>query len=74
MVFFLLKYYTYFTFIQGSGWWKYEFCYGKHVNQYHEDKDNKIVINLGNFEENKHANWVDKVELNIWHLKILFFH
>jgi len=21
---------------QGVGWWKYEFCYGKHVHQYHE--------------------------------------
>ena len=20
----------------GQGWWKYEFCYGKHVKQYHE--------------------------------------
>merc|ERR1719410_2615909 len=20
----------------GTGWWKYEFCYGKHVLQYHE--------------------------------------
>lgn len=23
---------------QGVGWWKYEFCYGKHVHQYHEVK------------------------------------
>lgn len=22
--------------LQGVGWWKYEFCYGKHVHQYHE--------------------------------------
>lgn len=21
---------------QGVGWWKYEFCYGKYVHQYHE--------------------------------------
>lgn len=28
--------------LQGVGWWKYEFCYGKHVHQYHE-------VSIGSF-------------------------
>ena len=35
----------------GSGWWKYEFCYGQKVDQYHEEKGphgpQKTVLNLG---------------------------
>lgn len=39
----------------GSGWWKYEFCYGKKVDQYHEEKGGqRTVINLGRFDEQKH--------------------
>uniref|UniRef100_A0A6B2L9W3 MRH domain-containing protein n=1 Tax=Arcella intermedia TaxID=1963864 RepID=A0A6B2L9W3_9EUKA len=32
-----------------EGWWTYEFCYGKHVRQFHQDKDGTIVasFNLG---------------------------
>ena len=31
-----------FSFRGGTGWWKYEFCYGKHVLQYHEWPVGKI--------------------------------
>ena len=36
----------------GSGWWKYEFCYGQKVDQYHEEKGGphgtkRTVLNLG---------------------------
>jgi len=45
----------------GSGWWKYEFCYGKKVNQYHEEgRDKKTVINLGNFNTLNHMNWLNE--------------
>lgn len=27
---------------QGVGWWKYEFCYGKYVHQYHEVMSNSV--------------------------------
>ena len=26
------------NFFKGTGWWKFEVCYGKHVMQYHEVK------------------------------------
>lgn len=43
----------------GTGWWKYEFCYGKFVNQYHEEgKRRTSEINLGNFDVNKHKEWI----------------
>merc|ERR1719341_33349 len=43
----------------GSGWWKYEFCYGKKVDQYHqEDQNKRTVINLGHFDEAKHLQWI----------------
>ena len=30
-------------FLQGgSGWWKYEFCYGKQVTQFHEEVIHKL--------------------------------
>lgn len=45
----------------GSGWWKYEFCYGKYVEQYHIEKDgSKTSINLGKFDRSKHLNWIEK--------------
>lgn len=43
----------------GSGWWKYEFCYGKKVDQYHQDEQKKrTVINLGKFDEAAHLQWI----------------
>jgi len=45
----------------GSGWWKYEFCYGKKVDQYHEEgKGQKTVINLGRFNKEKHMEWLEQ--------------
>ena len=45
---------------QGSGWWKYEFCYGKKVDQFHEEKDGKkVVINLGNWDMREHIKWIE---------------
>nr|CAD7399726.1 unnamed protein product [Timema cristinae] len=47
--------------ITGSGWWKYEFCYGLSVNQYHLEKDgSKTTINLGRFDRNDHIEWLVK--------------
>ena len=49
----------------GTGWWKYEFCYGQKVDQYHEEKASshsppkKTVINLGRFDLEKHKKWID---------------
>jgi len=44
----------------GSGWWKYEFCYGNKVDQYHqEDNGGKTVINLGNFDIEDHLQWLE---------------
>lgn len=43
----------------GTGWWKYEFCYGKSVEQYHTEKDgSKTSINLGLFNKEKHLEWI----------------
>ncbi|CAL4065075.1 unnamed protein product, partial [Meganyctiphanes norvegica] len=45
----------------GSGWWKYEFCYGRKVEQYHEGKDgSRTVILLGEFNVNDHLEWITK--------------
>jgi len=44
----------------GSGWWKYEFCYGKKVDQYHEEGGGKkTVINLGQYSEEDHLAWLE---------------
>ncbi|CAG0881650.1 unnamed protein product [Cyprideis torosa] len=45
----------------GVGWWRYEFCYGKKVDQYHIYPDGrKVVINLGRFDVEKHMDWIKK--------------
>jgi len=45
----------------GSGWWKFEYCHGKKVDQYHEDKDGKkTVINLGLWDKKKHLLWLEQ--------------
>lgn len=44
----------------GTGWWKYEFCYGKSVIQYHIEKDgSRTSINLGFFVKSKHLEWIE---------------
>uniref|UniRef100_A0A7M4YHL9 Endoplasmic reticulum lectin 1 n=1 Tax=Anopheles funestus TaxID=62324 RepID=A0A7M4YHL9_ANOFN len=40
----------------GSGWWKFELCFGKHVRQYHKDTS----IYLGYFNVEKHREWLEK--------------
>ncbi|VDK55975.1 unnamed protein product [Anisakis simplex] len=43
----------------GSGWWKYEFCYGKKVIQYHDDaKGGRDEVVLGIFNEEIHKQWI----------------
>ena len=45
----------------GTGWWKYEFCYGRSVEQYHVEKDkSKTSISLGVFDKHKHVEWLQK--------------
>lgn len=44
----------------GTGWWKYEFCYGKSIEQYHIEKDKtKTSISLGVFDKAKHIEWIE---------------
>ncbi|XP_055593591.1 endoplasmic reticulum lectin 1-like isoform X2 [Uranotaenia lowii] len=40
----------------GSGWWKFELCFGKHVRQFHEDTS----IFLGFFDKEKHLEWLEQ--------------
>lgn len=43
----------------GTGWWKYEFCYGKYVRQFHVDKfGSKTSILLGVFDEKAHKEFL----------------
>lgn len=43
----------------GTGWWKYEFCYGKYVKQFHVDKlGGKTTIMLGTFKEEDHKEYI----------------
>lgn len=45
----------------GSGWWKYEFCYGRKVEQYHENRDGSKIVNLlGIFKIDEHKKWIKK--------------
>lgn len=48
-------------YLQGSGWWKYELCYGQKVEQYHEEKGvRKSVISLGRWNREKHMQWLEQ--------------
>lgn len=50
-----------YCFHGGVGWWKYEFCYGKHVHQYHEDKETgKSSIIVGTWNSQEHMEWAKK--------------
>uniref|UniRef100_A0A3Q3BE45 Endoplasmic reticulum lectin n=1 Tax=Kryptolebias marmoratus TaxID=37003 RepID=A0A3Q3BE45_KRYMA len=54
----------------GVGWWKYEFCYGKHVHQYHEDKEQgKNTVVVGNWNAEEHIDWAKKNVARSLHLK-----
>jgi len=46
----------------GSHWWKFEFCYGKHVVQYHEEpgSPSRTEIMLGRWNEEKHKEWLNR--------------
>ncbi|KAK5982508.1 hypothetical protein GCK32_008692, partial [Trichostrongylus colubriformis] len=45
----------------GEGWWRYEFCYGKTVLQYHQEPNgDRTEILLGSFDENVHKAWVEE--------------
>ncbi|EDO42882.1 predicted protein, partial [Nematostella vectensis] len=46
----------------GTGWWKYELCYGKRVIQFHVDQDHggRTDILLGTWDKQKHVEWVAK--------------
>ncbi|XP_021916263.1 endoplasmic reticulum lectin 1 isoform X2 [Zootermopsis nevadensis] len=45
----------------GTGWWKYQFCYGITVDQYHVEKDgSKTLIHLGTFDKEKHLEWLER--------------
>ncbi|XP_029449287.1 endoplasmic reticulum lectin 1 isoform X2 [Rhinatrema bivittatum] len=59
-----------YCFHGGVGWWKYEFCYGKHVHQYHEDKDSgkTTTIVVGTWKEEEHVEWAKKKNTAVSHL------
>lgn len=61
-VYYMIKiFYDHYNYSQGSGWWKYEFCYGKSVNQFHEEKGEKrMIINLGKWNLDSHIEWIQK--------------
>lgn len=44
--------------LQGTGWWKYEFCYGRYVRQFHVDKNGETSLMLGYFNEEAHKEWL----------------
>lgn len=44
----------------GTGWWRYEICYGKHVIQYHEEGQHRTSILLGKWNREKHIEWLAK--------------
>ncbi|XP_061646275.1 endoplasmic reticulum lectin 1 [Phyllopteryx taeniolatus] len=54
----------------GVGWWKYEFCYGKHVHQYHEDKEQaKNIVVVGSWNAEEHIEWSKKNVARYYQLK-----
>ncbi|CAL8299971.1 unnamed protein product [Merluccius merluccius] len=54
----------------GVGWWKYEFCYGKHVHQYHEDKEQgKSIVVVGSWSAQEHLEWAKKNVARSYQLK-----
>ncbi|KAH0622856.1 hypothetical protein JD844_025624 [Phrynosoma platyrhinos] len=59
-----------YCFHGGVGWWRYEFCYGKYVHQYHKDKENgKTTIVVGTWNKEEHLEWAQKNVARTYHLK-----
>ncbi|KAG8583861.1 hypothetical protein GDO81_008577 [Engystomops pustulosus] len=57
-----------YCFHGGVGWWKYEFCYGKYVHQYHEDKDTgRTTLVVGVWKEEQHLEWAKKNTARLYH-------
>lgn len=62
-------------FEKGTGWWKYEYCFGNYVRQFHKDKKSETELFLGHFNANAHRQWLqanpDKrpqaQSTSIWH-------
>uniref|UniRef100_A0A803Y394 Endoplasmic reticulum lectin n=1 Tax=Meleagris gallopavo TaxID=9103 RepID=A0A803Y394_MELGA len=55
---------------EGVGWWKYEFCYGKYVHQYHEDKESgKTSVVVGTWNKEEHIEWSRKNAARTYYLK-----
>ncbi|KAK7807302.1 hypothetical protein U0070_016674 [Myodes glareolus] len=53
-----------YCFHGGVGWWKYEFCYGKH------DKDNgKTSVVVGTWNQEEHVEWAKKNTARAYHLQ-----
>nr|CAB3243499.1 endoplasmic reticulum lectin 1 [Phallusia mammillata] len=47
-----------FCLTGGSGWWRFEFCYGKHVHQYHDDSRlGRTTIVVGTWNSEQHEEW-----------------
>lgn len=61
--------------VKGSGWWKYEFCYGNYVRQFHKEKKSETELFLGHFDTNAHRQWIQinpdkrpqEQSSSIWH-------
>ncbi|XP_025032837.1 endoplasmic reticulum lectin 1 isoform X1 [Python bivittatus] len=59
-----------YCFHGGVGWWRYEFCYGKYVHQYHKDKENgKTTIVVGTWNKEEHLEWAQKNVARTYHHK-----
>lgn len=45
----------------GSGWWKYEFCFGRYVRQIHYEKNSEETsVKLGYFNKESHLKWLNE--------------
>uniref|UniRef100_A0A8C4UIP8 Endoplasmic reticulum lectin n=1 Tax=Falco tinnunculus TaxID=100819 RepID=A0A8C4UIP8_FALTI len=59
-----------YCFHGGVGWWKYEFCYGKYVHQYHEDKESgKTSVVVGTWNKEEHIEWSRKNAARTYYLR-----
>ncbi|XP_060105104.1 endoplasmic reticulum lectin 1 [Heteronotia binoei] len=59
-----------YCFHGGVGWWKYEFCYGKYVHQYHEDKEKgKTTVVVGTWNKAEHTHWAQNNEARAYQLR-----